>query len=298
VEENLFRLKEATVKKNKLFSTLAGTGIVFFFSLTGLAKETLVESRWAATPPKVDGLNKEWVEDALSFEKSAAVDYAFKNDGRDLYVLFVFKDPKYLSSIEATGITLYFSTEGKKQKDYGVRFIRKTVSPDELIATLEKQGTTLTEQKKHELKATPKYGLFEAEAVDKKGEVIPPAGATPEADPPAFRMMKQDKLLVYEFRVPLAAREIHPAGIGSEPGKTIKVGFEWGGMTEEMRKAMVSRMDAEGTRAGESDVSMGETVKGGDENEGMRDSGSSLAQMRRGPKKHSFWVDVKLAQAQ
>jgi hypothetical protein len=286
------------VKKNRPFATLVGIGLVFFFSLAGLAKETLVESKWTATPVKVDGLNKDWVGDALSFEKSADVDYAFKNDGRDVYVLFVFKDPKYLSSIDATGMTLYFSTEGKKQKDYGVKFIRRTVSPDELIATLEKEGTALTEQKKQEIKASPKYVLFEADAVNKKGEVIPPAGAAPDIDPPAFKMMKQDKLVVYEFRVPLAAREIHPAGIGSEPGKTIKVGFEWGGMTAEMRKAMASRMGAEGARAGASDVSMGETVAGGNENEGMRDSGSSLTQMRRGPKKYDFWVDVKLAQNQ
>lgn len=286
------------MKKSRLLAGLIGISVVLLFSLDASAKDVVVESKWTASPLKVTGTSQDWVNDPKSLEKSVKVDYAFKNDGRDLYVLFVFNDPKYLSSIDATGITLYFSTEGKKQKDYGVRFIKKVITADELIATLEKQGRTLTEQKKQELKATPKYVLFEADAVDKKGEVIPPSGAAANIDPPAFRTMKQGDSVVYELRVPLASRETHPAGIGAEPGQTIKVGFEWGGMTPEMRQAMASRMGAEGSRAGATDTSIGQGVRGGNENEGMRDTGSSLAQMRRGPKKHSFWVDVKLAQNQ
>jgi hypothetical protein len=116
--------------------------------------------------------------------------------------------------------------------------------------------------------------------------------------------VKQDKLTIYEFRVPLAAREIHPAGIASEPGKNIKVGFEWGGMTAEMRKAMASGIGAEGARAGAMDSGFADTGedtgKAINEDEGMSagGSGSSLARMRMGPKKYSFWVDVKLAQHQ
>ncbi|MEW5902347.1 MAG: hypothetical protein AB1715_12855, partial [Acidobacteriota bacterium] len=142
-----------------------------------------------------------------------------------------------------------------------------------------------------------RYISFESNAVNKKGEVIP-APQTSDVEPPVFRVMAKEKTVIYEFRVPLAGRDAHPAGIGAQPGSTIKVGFEWGGMTKEMREAMLAKLGAEGTAAMATDVSMEESIGGGREDEGMR-SGSSLDRMRRsGPKKYDFWIDVKLAQGE
>lgn len=84
----------------------------------------------------------------MNFEKSVSVDYAFCNDGRNLCVLFMFKDPKFLSSIDATGITIYANTSGKKDKDSGIRFLKKVLTAEELIAWMESQGSTLPEEKK------------------------------------------------------------------------------------------------------------------------------------------------------
>jgi hypothetical protein len=289
------------MRKNNFFSAvILGSAILLAWGAAGLAKDLPVPSRWLAAPLRIDGQNQDWAGDALTTEKGVKVDYAFGNDGRNLYVLFVFNDPKFLSSIDATGITIYFSPAGKKQKDFGVRFIKKNVGPDEVIATYEKQGIALTEEKKKEIMANRKYILFEADAVNKTGEVIAPSQNPADVDPPAFRSARQGNLVVYEFRVPLVARDLHPAGVGAAPGQTIKVGFEWGGLTDEMKKAMASNMGGQGTRAGASDVSMDETIRGGNENEGMSAASSSpsLARMRMGPKKYSFWVDVALAQAQ
>jgi hypothetical protein len=275
---------------------------VIAFILMGLpvlpAAETQVTSKWATSPVKLDGVADEWLEDTLSLEKSVGVDYAFRNDGRNLYVLFVFKDQKALSSIEGTGMTLYFDNEGKKQKDFGVRFRKRNVTGQMLIAAMEKQGTPLSEARRLEILPKKMYVFYEAEAINKKGEVIP-AAPSAAADPPAFHTVKQGTSTVYEFRIPLAPRNVHPAGVGSEPGKTVKVGFEWGGLTEEMRRRM-SRAGGTGTEADASYIPMETSMGGGDENEGMRDRGegpSPFAMRQRGPKKHSFWVDLKLAQS-
>jgi hypothetical protein len=289
------------MRKNNFFSAvILGSAILLAWSAAGLATDVPVPSRWLAAPLRIDGQNQDWAGDALSTEKGVKVDYAFANDGRNLYLLFIFNDPKFLSSIEATGITIYFSPAGKKQKDFGVRFMKKNVGPDEVIATYEKQGIALTEEKKKEIMANRKYILFEADAVDKKGEVIELAQKPADVDPPFFRSARQGNLVVYEFRVPLVARDLHPAGVGATPGQSIKVGFEWGGLTDEMKKAMASNMGGQSTRAGATDVSMDETIRGGNENEGMSAASSSpsLARMRMGPKKYSFWVDVALAKAQ
>jgi hypothetical protein len=277
-------------------------GASFLFSSLVSAADNSVVSKWTG-PIRVDGSDLEWASDPINSEKSVDVNYAFRNDDRNLYVLFIFKDPKFLSSIELTGITLYLGPEGKKQKDYGVRFLKKTVNADEIIAIMEKQGPPLTEERKTEIKAKPMYIAFEAAAVNKKGEVIPPSAKTADSDNPAFRVVRQESQMVYEFRVPLASREVHPAGIGSGPGKAIKVGFEWGGLTKEMKDAIMSQLGSEGARASNREApGMSSEDVGGERSEADYEGSSpSLTAMRNQAKrfpKLSFWVDVKLAQAQ
>lgn len=266
---------------------------VFCLLSAAWAADTVVESRWANEPPRVDGQAVEWGQDVMSSQKNVSVDFAFRNDAANLYVLLVFKDPRYLSSIEMTGITLYFGPAGKKQKDFGVRFLRKNATADELIGMLEKQGQALTEEKKTEIKAKPMYFLFEADAINKKGDTIPPPETQGNADPPVFRISRgQDGSMVYEFRVPLASRDIHPAGVGSGPGESIKLGLEWGGMTKEMRAAIMGR----GEMPDQSRVS-GEDARGERAENESAGSSPSLARSAQGPKQYSFWVDLKLAQA-
>ncbi len=280
---------------------------LLFFALSlipAFSEDIPVLSRWSTAPPALDGLTDDWREDVLSSEKGIGVDYAFRNDERNLYILFVFKEPKSLSTVDVTGMTIFFSPSEKKQKDYGVRFRKKNVRADELIAMMEKSGQELTEERKREIRKLPMYVLYQADAINKKGEVIPSPGPAAEIDPPSFRFQRQGKTVIYEFRVPLVSRESHPAGAGGAPGELLKVGFEWGGLTEEMKKAMASGISADSVRAGASDVSLDATVRGGDESEGLSrgmsrsDASPELARMRRGPKKYSFWADVRLARSE
>lgn len=269
------------------------TGAVFFLLSVAWTADTVVESRWAAEPLRVDGVILEWIQTVMSQQKNLSIEYAFENDARNFFGVLVFKDPRYLSSIEMTGITLYFGPAGGKQKDFGVRFRQKNATADELIEMLEKQGQALTEEKRAEIKTKPLYFLFEADAVNKKGDIIPLPETQGNVDPPVFRISRgQDGSMVYEFRVPLASRDVHPAGVGSGPGELIKLGFEWGGMTKEMRAAMRGRGDMPDQSRVSDEDARGE--RGQDESAG---SSPSLARSAQGPKQYSFWVDLKLAQA-
>jgi hypothetical protein len=286
-------LTEADMRIRIFGNALPWMGAVLCLLSGAWAADTVVESRWASEPLRVDGIATEWIQTVMSQQKNLSIEYAFKNDARNLYGVFLFKDPGYLSSIEMTGITLYFGPAGKKQKDFGVRFLRKNATADELIGMLEKQGQALTEEKKTEIKAKPMYFLFETDAVNKKGDTIPPPETQGNADPPVFRIARgQDGSMVYEFRVPLASRDVHPAGVGSRPGESIKLGFEWGGMTKEMRAAMMGRGDMPDQSRVSTEDARGERA----ENESAGSS-PSLARSAQGPKQYSFWVDLKLAQA-
>jgi hypothetical protein len=280
--------------RNRIFrSSLHWIGAVLCLFSAAWPADTAVQSRWAAEPFRIDGQTTEWSQHVMSLQKNLGVEYAISNDSANLYVLVVFRDPQYLSSIEMTGITLYFSPAGKKQKDVGVRFRRINATADELIGRLERQGQTLTEGKKAEIKAKPVYFLFEVDAINKKGEIIPLPEAEGGAEPPVFRLSKSaGGALVYEFRAPLASRNIHPAGVGSGPGESIKLGFEWGGMTKEMRAAAMSGEKGPDLSKVSTEDARGER----NPDEGAAPS-PSLARARQGPKQHSFWVDLKLAQA-
>ena len=85
--------------------------LVLTISFSGFSKEKGFQSHWVSSPVRIDGSTNDWAENDLAGEKKVKVDYAFKNDAENLYVLFMFRDPKYLSSISATGLTIWFNSE-------------------------------------------------------------------------------------------------------------------------------------------------------------------------------------------
>ena len=270
------------MNKKMLFSSILALGAVFIWP-TSLPSQDIMKSGWAAAPLNIDGVNDDWVEAAFSNIKNVNVDYAFRNDGKDLYLIMIFKDPKFLSSIEATGIKIFFNMEGKKKKDRGLRFFRKMVKPDEFIASLEKKGQTVSEEEKAKLRAKSVYFMYDYELLIRDKAQSPSAQqpGTEAPDLPKFRYKRAGTMTVYEFRIPLAVNDGQPAGIGAEPGKAVKFGFEWGGMTEEMKAARLKQLS--GDESGVAGENFGRYV--------FSASGGGS-----GPPKHDFWIDVKLSE--
>lgn len=262
-----------------------GTVVAF-----GVAKEKLVSSIWCQAPLRIDGTSNDWQDVALTLEKKTKVDFAFMNDADYLYVLFVFNDPQYLSSINQTGMTVYYNVEGKKKKDYGINFIQKRISAQQYIAMLEKQKGPLPEADKNTIMANPDYMIFDAIVINKKAK-DETAEVPADAKPAIYRLhQEQEQQIAFEFAVPLARVAEWAPGIGTEAGKLIKVGFEWGGMTEAMKKARMNRLHGrmEGEMPSRAD-------QGGQTGERSQ---SDSSRRRQSPKKYDFWVDVQLASKQ
>jgi hypothetical protein len=256
-----------------------------------VAKDKVVESLWASAPVIVDGLEQDWQGLTFLTDGGSKAQYALKNDGKNLYIVFLFKDPLSPSTIEFTGLKVFFSPEGKKSRDLGVHFVKKSVTADALIAYLEKKGEALTEARKAEIRKKSEYTLFETDVINAK-KIAAPADPAVQTDPPVFSAKSQNKALVYEFRIPLG-RTNQPGGLGAEPGQTVKLGFEWGGMT---RQIMQDMMAGQSSRAGMSHQGAGLDGSVADTREdsgGMQGGGD----YRRDPRTrlHSFWIDLKLA---
>jgi hypothetical protein len=265
--------------------------MILTISFSGLSKEEEVKSYWTASPVRIDGFKDDWAGVALATEKKVKVDYAFKNDAENLYVLYIFKDPKYLSSISMTGLTLWFNPEGKKKKNYGIKFIQKQISADALISLTEKERGPLPEEKKKEIRNFPSYLINDTEIVNEKSEPGSEPSESSKIKPAAFRVMKQQNLLVFELAIPLKRMTEQTSAVGIEPGKKVAIGFEWGGMTEEMRKEAKRRSAAlERTRSSSDDAA---------DNTAGAGVGSSVPMgLLSGPAKYSFWVEVQLVKKQ
>ena len=277
--------------RNKIFSkTLLLSLVVLAVCIAGFSKEKTIASMWRASPLSIDGADDDWAGDTLSFEKKFEIDYAFQNDAENLYVLFVFKDPVYLSTIKDTGMTFWINTEGKKKKKYGITFKTRKVSAEGIISLLEKQKGPLPEAEKNKIRSKPDYIFYQGDVRDKKGNILTPTALGGELAMPIFRLQPKQKMMVYEFVMPLRILEKLSAKHRMEPGKTVKVGFEWGGLTERMKAQRMARLEQTATRESE------RRAKDVREGESQRTGGSSGdARLSKGPKKYSFWVDVELA---
>jgi hypothetical protein len=250
----------------------------------------VVLSRWAASPLHIDGLVGEWESGPLLHIDKIDVDCAFMNDGRDLFILLVFKDPESLISIESTGITIRYGPKEDPSKNGGVRFNRIVLTTDQYISALENQGVHLTEGDKEGLHHWPQHFLFAAYAVDKDGKTIPAPASSGGVEPPTFRTRRRQNGSTYEFRLPLSLREAYPAGIEAKPGQSISVFFEWGGSAQ---KALSPKTSWSTPGA----LVSGGAIGDNDETRAQEflNSFDSMSRPSLETKKFSFGVQVQLA---
>lgn len=270
-------------------------------SFIGYSAEKIIQSHWTVQPIKTDGLSEDWSDINLNLDKKTKVNYAFQNDGEYLYTLFKFTDPSVLSSIQTTGMRVWFNLEGKNKKEYGIRLITKQLTADEYIDSIEKRQGPLPEKDKTEIRANPFYVISLSESLNKKGEPVPQVSGAENSLQVNYQVITEENIVIFEMAVPLKKTSDSSPGIGTEPGNIIKVAFEWGGVTKEMREAWMKTRGAGGGGGGGSPgkISQGSAGKGGgaDSSGAIRSQGiGSLTALNQRMKQYSFWIEVQLAQ--
>lgn len=286
----MFKLGEDSMKRAAFTKILLLCFFVTTLSIIGFSQKDIIASNWTSTPMYIDGISEDWSGESFHSEKRLSVDYCFRNDGENLYVLFLFKDPQYLSTIKDTGMTLWFNLEGKKKRTYGITFTKKAVSSEVYIAILEQQQGPLSEQEKNSIRANPQYFLHNAKVAGTKSKETSEASDALEAQNVIFRTERQKEGVVYEFAIPLKRATEESLGIGAEPGKVVKIAFEWGGITPAMKEARLRREAEPEGRPMDPAVTSESWSKGSSYGRGMPGE-------LRGPKKYTIWVDVELAQS-
>ena len=156
------------MRRTSLRCFAASAALILGSALAAGAGQAAVESAWTDQPVSVDGLRNDWQGTPLADWKKDAVSFAFRNDGETLYVLLVIQDPKFRSSIEGSGVALYFDARGKKAKDYGILFKKIRLGPAEYIAHLEKQGPVSSDDRA-KIQQKAGFYLFHHQVLDRKG---------------------------------------------------------------------------------------------------------------------------------
>ncbi|MBD3414788.1 MAG: hypothetical protein GF421_10205 [Candidatus Aminicenantes bacterium] len=267
-------------------------------SLSGFAKEDLFQSKWIQEKIMMDGSDEDWAPEMKQTYKKFGVEYAFKNNQNYLLALFVFKDPEYLTSVKESGFMVWFNTEGKKKKRYGIRFWTMKLTADQYIELVERQQGELSEDQKSDIRVKKTYSIPDIKVTNKDAKTK--LKQKVKVKPAAFDSQEFEDRIVYEFAIPLERAYDRVAGVGTTPGETIKVGFEWGGITEEMkeqRAKLAAAMAAKARDEGATSSLTGER-RVSDRMSGSSRSASSFARTMRGstPPQYNFWVDVKLAE--
>jgi hypothetical protein len=289
------RMRQKTIASSVLFVFM-----VVSIVAAGAAKDESVASKWAATLPSIDGMNTEWSKVPMTTYKKAEIDYAFMNNEDNLFVLFIFRNPRYLSSLQWTGLTMWISPQGKKEKDLGIKLLRKQISADEYIAIMEEQvGQKMPEDRKAQIRQNKAYWMFEQRLINKKAE-----GYDKDAEPPkysgaAFRNNMVDKAVIYEVAVSLPKlTEVAPS-LTLGPGMGLNVNFEWGGATKEYKESLTRRLSQGETRAQDQKAGSLTGERGGGGLGDVEYDSVKMARFRRQlqqVKQYDFWVELNLAQ--
>ena len=269
---------------SNLKKTTISLFLILVIPVIGFSKEETVNSVWSDTTVSIDGSAEDWPAEYFHHEKKYMVYCAFKNDEQNLYILFKFTDPSYLSSIEKTGMTVWLNPDGKKKKNYGITFLKRRLESDVFLSLYEQQRGTVTEAEKQQILSKPFHQINHVNVINKKSKDPQQTGI--EEPKAIFRANRTKEETVYEFIIPLERSSDFAAGIGTEPGKRLKIGFEWGGMTAEMKAELMRRRSEQA-----SDAAAG-SIEGG---RSRMNTSSSFMNSRSGPKEYTYWLDVLLA---
>jgi hypothetical protein len=185
-------------------------------------------SRAASPAVSIDGRSDDWTPLTLIRDARSGAAFAFRNDGRSLFILFIVNDAKVLESLASTGLTILAGAPGRKL-ERGVLFLKRPVSADAYIGWHESQGTDLTNEEKAKLRAAVQHDLCLAFAVGPKGSTYGPLRRLRDSEPPEFAAAEGPSGTIYEIKIPLAAPDLVAGGVGTAPGEAVRISFEWGG---------------------------------------------------------------------
>jgi len=251
-----------------------------------------VESTWVRSPLVVDGNGKDWNQYPLFYNEDFNLVYGFANNDSLLYCMIRFNDPRLARMMAVRGFTLWADNPDEEEKLLGIHY--QDPGLRENLMHMPHGGRRQSEQQSNSFqKLVPPNGRFTIVRHDTESEldVKDSQGLNAAAG-------LDGGLYCFEFSLAFQGDASFSQFLNSSPGKSIKVGFEIAGLSEEEQERIKEEMAERGEEMGEERDGMRSGRDG--EMGGMRGGGRPGGMHDGGPRRpdfdgEEFWITVKLA---
>lgn len=277
--------------KLSLFAVAAG-----FLVILGCRSDT-IQNQWANHEITIDGKNSDWAGIAHYTLEDQRIVMGLTNDENNLYLKFTTSDERMARRVQMMGVTVWLNKEGKKKKDYGICYtgsrelmanrLPGMAPPDRNPGRMDETVRRMPERRRENLPGPGKIIVIEGSEKQERDEIAP--------EGPAAGSAFEDSEFCYEFKIPLP--------IPVKSGKKIKMGLEWGGMSQQDRSARQQGIGGmRGDFGGRTEGGMGGRPGGrggmpgdmGGPPDDMR--GGEGPPGRQGLEKQEVWFEVILAE--
>jgi hypothetical protein len=247
----------------------------------------------------IDGRMSDWPSEGMTFLKEQEAVVGLCHDDAQLYVMLRFNKAEYERMIRMSGLTVYLDAQGKKKKDFKVKFIGGP--SQEQMAKMpsmksEKSGNAMPPGMKDQMK-TGENQLF----CYLKDVIVEKPIPLDGSEGPAAACGVDKGFFVYEFSVPLQETKVRSYGLDAKPGQPVSVGFVWGEMDKDaMRQSMPERGEGgqpPGGGGGMGGPGGGGGGMGGPGGGGMGGPPPGGGQQAKMPTKQEVWVKAQIPAA-
>jgi len=213
---------------------LAALLLAFSLSVAGCGGEE-IDSRWRDREITIDGDDSEWRGTEQYSDDGKGVRFAVFNDGEFLYICFTTWNTKTQQQILVRGLTVWFDAQGGDDKVFGIDFpmakgpeemreLRETARSDRAKAVNEMLIRSRSEMIVGRTKGYDGTWMFTEDAHDLGIEAV---------------IDVEDRILVYELKVPLTGGQGLPFPDGMAAGGLAGLGLEMGKIdVDEMSRQM------------------------------------------------------------
>jgi hypothetical protein len=260
------------------------TALFIGLNIIGCGKT--MESTWVRSPLVVDGNGGDWSKYPLQYNEDLNLVYGFANDDSLLYCMIRFNDQHLAEMMAIRGFTLWANDPDEEEKLWGIHY--QDPSLREKFMNRPHRGRRQGDQQNDPFRKTiPPNGRFTVVRHDTESEPD-----VRDCDGLNAAAGLEGGLYCFEFSLAFQGAASLSYHLNSSPGKSIKVGFEIAGVSEEEQERIKEEMAERREEMGEERDGMRDGRRG---EIGGRPGGSFYMPDMDGDE---FWVTLKLATKQ
>jgi len=239
----------------------------------------------------IDSKAEDWNEKPLEFFEKEKISIGVRNDNNYLYFILLSRDRDAIKTIFRTGVTFWINNKGKKDKDFGVKYLpelseelQKIIGQDNKINEKENNSFPQRKEEMQDLNANKRGKIT---VIRKKlSNLISADGSSGMQAAASY----SKGAYFMEIKVPLKEDENVPFAVGDPLYKEFQLGIEFGTMSDEEKEMMKGKMKEMGGGGMPSGGGGGMPPGGGG---GMRPGGPGGHGMQQERIEVDMWIKVK-----